>query len=517
MEKIKIKKTNGITLIALVITIIVLLILAGVTIASLSGDNGILQRASEAKKKTNKEDAEESIKLLLTEVQMEKNLGTKPLKDLLEEKFGQSNVKPNGDGFKVIKDGYEATIDANGNLVGEVVKVGTGGEIPIPPTTGKTDGSWDATKGVNSPKLKDNMKLVTYSNGNWVEDTTNLAYKYVAGTGNEDNISSEWANAVLDGNYYVWIPRYAYKIDNSVTYTSQAGTSHKIDVKFVDNSVKGTTSDGYIVHPAFTFGTEELSGIWVGKYETSRSDATETQEGTAITVKIQPNVRSYRNITVSTMFEAAKSLSKPNVDAHMMKNTEWGAVAYLAQSPYGRNGTEVSVNQCSDYITGAGKTKGINKIYESTTYSQADIEPEQKYDGAIGKMSSTTGNVYGVYDMSGGALEYVMGVYGTGNPLKPSIGSSSGFDINKFPESKHYDVYENKTNDYGNYEGGKDGDATKEIQNWNNDFAYFVNSDHPFFLRGGRYNNSGNSGLLCFTWGNGNAYGDLGFRLCLVV
>ena len=51
MNKTK-KNTRGITLIALVITIIVLLILAGVTIAVLSGENGILTRAAEAKEKT---------------------------------------------------------------------------------------------------------------------------------------------------------------------------------------------------------------------------------------------------------------------------------------------------------------------------------------------------------------------------------------------------------------------------------------------------------------------------------
>ena len=51
--KVKAKNNKGITLIALVITIIVLLILAGVTIAALSGDNGILRRATEAKEQTN--------------------------------------------------------------------------------------------------------------------------------------------------------------------------------------------------------------------------------------------------------------------------------------------------------------------------------------------------------------------------------------------------------------------------------------------------------------------------------
>ena len=53
-DRIKTKGNKGITLIALVITIIVLLILAGVTIAALSGDNGILKRAAEAKQETEK-------------------------------------------------------------------------------------------------------------------------------------------------------------------------------------------------------------------------------------------------------------------------------------------------------------------------------------------------------------------------------------------------------------------------------------------------------------------------------
>ena len=62
-DRIKIKGNKGITLIALVITIIVLLILAGVTIAALSGDNGILKRATEAKEQTNKKNDEETEKI----------------------------------------------------------------------------------------------------------------------------------------------------------------------------------------------------------------------------------------------------------------------------------------------------------------------------------------------------------------------------------------------------------------------------------------------------------------------
>ena len=59
----KSRKNNGITLIALVITIIVLLILAGISIAMLTGDNGILKKATTAKNTTNQTSAEEKVKI----------------------------------------------------------------------------------------------------------------------------------------------------------------------------------------------------------------------------------------------------------------------------------------------------------------------------------------------------------------------------------------------------------------------------------------------------------------------
>ncbi len=66
MKTKEVKRNKGITLIALVITIIVLLILAGVTIATLTGENGILTRASEASKKTGQASAEEQVQLEVT-------------------------------------------------------------------------------------------------------------------------------------------------------------------------------------------------------------------------------------------------------------------------------------------------------------------------------------------------------------------------------------------------------------------------------------------------------------------
>lgn len=336
----------------------------------------------------------------------------------------------------------------------------------------------DDTSGVNHPELKDGMQAIIFTeNGTAqpVEDPSkNDWYSYEETTdsdmsdgGTTDGGNSRWANAMLNGNYYVWIPRYAYKIDSSVKYTSPGGgTSCKIDIQFIGTDITSSNvtikvGEGWIVHPAFTFGGKELTGIWVGKYETTGDTTTPT---------ILPSQPSLTNINVSTMFSTAQKLSTTNYDAHMMKNTEWGAVAYLAQSKYGRNGTEISVNECINSTgTGTGTTiVGNNKIYAHFKYEWNDITEEQKYNGEIGKLASTTGNIYGVYDMSGGNSEYVMGVYGTkGNPTK----GESGFTI--FPDSKYYDLYTKISADNSNI-----GDALYETRGWNEDTAVFVEGNY---------------------------------------
>ena len=72
LYKTKIWANNGITLIALVVTIIVLIIIAGVAISMLSGDNGILKRAGESQEKTDQANLEELVKLCITEKNMDK-------------------------------------------------------------------------------------------------------------------------------------------------------------------------------------------------------------------------------------------------------------------------------------------------------------------------------------------------------------------------------------------------------------------------------------------------------------
>ena len=80
MRKTNLRKDKGITLIALVITIIVLLILAGVTISMLSGENGILTKAAEAKTKYGEAQEDEKSKLLDYDIATDLAINNSPYK-----------------------------------------------------------------------------------------------------------------------------------------------------------------------------------------------------------------------------------------------------------------------------------------------------------------------------------------------------------------------------------------------------------------------------------------------------
>ena len=116
----KVKKQGGITLIALVITIIVLLILAAVTINALSGDNGILKRASEAKKGTNQSNVEEVTKLSINGL-ITDNLGDvstitpEVLADRINKDYNRTDVTAEGSEFPTNmifgKEGLKVPVD----------------------------------------------------------------------------------------------------------------------------------------------------------------------------------------------------------------------------------------------------------------------------------------------------------------------------------------------------------------------------------------------------------------------
>ena len=198
----------------------------------------------------------------------------------------------------------------------------------------------------------------------------------------------------------------------------------------------------------------------------------------------------------------------------MMKNDEWGAVAYLSKSKYGKQNEEVWINNSGSYITGsagnsasAGRNTGTTNDYTSTQ----------------GVKASTTGTVYGVYDMSGGAWEYVAGYVNNGHGNLTSYGSSL---VNGDAKTKN--VYskassDNNTNNY-NANSGKYGDAVYETSangnssnsSWYGDYSLFPYTRYPFFGRGGCYNDGTDAGVFYFSYYGGNSNRYNSFRPVLV-
>ena len=132
--KERVNGKNGITLIALVITIIVLLILAGVTIATLTGDNGILTKAQNAKEKNAQKTVEEQINLAVQASRI--NEGLVIDKDILEQELTNNGIeitKSENDElpWTVKKDGYVYTISENGEVKEKEGLVITAGDIEI--------------------------------------------------------------------------------------------------------------------------------------------------------------------------------------------------------------------------------------------------------------------------------------------------------------------------------------------------------------------------------------------------
>ena len=168
-------------------------------------------------------------------------------------------------------------------------------------------------------------------------------------------------------------------------------------------------------------------------------------------------------------------------DAHMMKNIEWGAVAYLKQSIYGLGITDIGINSNNSYYTGGGS----GTSYKTNTGQ------------------STTGNITGVYDMSGGAYEYVMGNYG-------KTKGSSGLTVSEVP-AEHIDIYSGTSVSASHL-----GDALGETAGWYSDFARFVSSSYPWFNRGGYFGNRDIAGVFSFDNYTGeDSNGNYGFRVVL--
>ena len=485
-------------MVALVITIVILIILATITINVAFGEGGLIERAQQAKELTEQTMAEEAHEL---------NMVMSEYANMMAE---DSEVpEPN---------------------LNEI-------EEPEPEPEPQPGDPIDGTLAVGPQVAESGMIPVKYvENVGWVETTAVDEDWY-------DYNAKKWANVVLgdasfttSGEYevlnenatysmLVWIPRYAYQITSMYHQNGSGGGN--INIVFLDTENKdkdgtdysskttypsastGSGMTDFVVHPAFTFGTDELAGFWVGKYETSNTagygDSSSTANNANLQIQIKAGVQSWRRITVSEIHTTCTGMNNSGnsyklstddsvVDPHMMKNTEWGAVAYLAQSKYGK-GSEVAINSNGDFYTGGGSSV--------TSYLS-------------NKDQSTTGDETGIYDMSGCAWEYVAGY------LQGGI-DTYGSELMQ-ADQKYSDVYTSytapsaSTKLYGDAVYETSSSVSSPYTNsWYSDYSYFLTSVNTFFVRGGHFLDGSEAGLFYFNSYGGSNYSNGSFRVVVPV
>ena len=362
------------------------------------------------------------------------------------------------------------------------------------------------------------------------------------------------------GSMFVWIPRFAYSIESGY-HSNAAG---KIDIAFLNGTnsyntgteicytsqeklgrvqLKNESGQGnWNEHPAFTYGDVIIPGIWVAKFEASSTTTTpDTNYGggnvTDLNVKVLPDKQSWRNITIGNSYINCININSDangkyygistndnKIDPHLMKNSEWGAVAYLTQSSYGRNENEVTPN-----TNGYDTNKYIYTGYAGDGTSAGNPENSKTaptnvyyYDTDKGMLASTTGNVTGIYDMSGGAWERVAGYVDNGEDGLASYGQA----LLDAPD-KHKQVYtvttDTQSENYNNmatifgdvvYETSSDSIGATS---WLGDYSICPASSAPFFIRGGNCSSGSGAGVFYFDSTGGGIGINHSFRPSLVI
>ena len=524
-------KQTGITIIALVITIIILLILAGVIISMATSGSGVFGRAKNA------------------------------------ADVYRASAKNENDAL----DSYSSEIEkADRNA----------------------EGTFNEEQKVNAPVLKTGMTPVKFATDE--KDTSKM--KTVETTEDDSEWynyqNKQWANAQTeDGSLWVWIPRYAYRVNKPASSdTEQKGTTNVVFlIGTTDNYIgtdgkvhsdtkrcktedeKSDTTTGWTVHPAFTNESSinyrnggwdsELYGIWVAKFEaafatTSNVPSNKVRVSSGINYSesgssyvdgsydanttsikyptFQGSSYSMNYINHNDAYLLSRKLTaegniyglSSDADSHLIKNSEWGSVSYLSKSEYGLGSVDITINN-------KNFKDNTNKVYAGTGYNN---QGKEWNDTSIedGYSASTTGNIYGIYDMSGGTNErsaaYVNNSYGAGtrNTYGASVvtgGAKSTKYATVYPSNETNDTNDNNKRSQANYNVNDKiyGDAVRETStkgvgesSWYSDYSIFPESGNSFFGRGGDFWGSDGAGLFVFSNYVGCSNYNVGFRPVLV-
>ena len=455
MNKLKSKK--GITLVALVVTIVVLLILAGVSINAVLGDNGIIKKANQAASVTKEAEVKEAINRTILEFYLTNDYET--LEDFLKAKAEDGSidsVTKNADGTLTVKKGeYSVTVENKTNSSGGSSSGGsTGGETQTPEITvgevkvvANSNGTGSAITDAASVYLG-NTLYITFSysitGGTTTVDktipyavTANGTYTFtVTGTVNgksytknvsvtvnqfKDVYELTYSDGIVympegfkiakgsastvqggvviedkDGNQFVWVP-VATIADYKRTWYTGDGTLSKYSEALPEDEKTSV---------------EKYKGFYIGRYEAGDKDSTEastpalrtSSSSTSNKISIKANQAPYNYVTRTQAVSLAEGFATKQgykAKTKLVSSYAWDTTISFLQK----------VN--SDY--GSSSEEGN---YKNTTFSYTDITGASQTKASGSEVLVPTGQttpVCNIYDMGGNVWEWTTESYSNTN------------------------------------------------------------------------------------------------------
>ena len=407
MLKGTLKRNKGITLIALVVTIIVLLILAGISISMLTGENGILNRASEAKQNTGTAQTEELVKLSVTDA-LTQGLGSLTdanLKTALNNNIGAGKYEISGDatsGWTVTVNGKEFKIDSTGKIRGTTSGGGSIGTLPTGEGTTPylPNGTFSKKEGDLSTGL-----VIKDSNDNeyvWVEVPTTIYSDSKYNTNGTPSSADDWE-----------------KIRDCLkAYTSDYSNS-----SYKDTNTDGTTySDDYknMLKSVYTNG-----GFWIGRYEagiegnsprTSHANLTESDKAV-----VKQNKLPYNYVTRDEAQTLAERMNYDGVTSSLIYGVQWDLVLKFIETKGATAKANLTSNSTTigNYKNNLWNITNANAKYSTNSGNSFTACPYEKTANASVLLTTgadTSFSLMNIYDVAGNVWEWTREFYSTSYP-----------------------------------------------------------------------------------------------------
>ena len=448
----KIKQAKGITLIALVITIIVLLILAGVTITMLTGENGILNQATNAKNATDKSEFEEQVSLAVMAAKTNKtgSINTSDLETELNKISGAEITKSanNELPWTVKKGNYEVTITGEGNAsntekdnddVMENAKKAM-------PTGGTIDKNTNEDTGI----------VMVDSNGNewvWVEVPATV-FTSATSSADYDNIKADLIAYASDYREeskeqgFDWTDEW-YAMNGETLVT--ANTEGLTDAQKLLNNGCGLTYNEYNTnYNKMLSSIYTNKGFYIGRYEAgiagSDTDTSLARYSRKEITSSSPKAVSkkdmipYNFVTCSDAQQLATGMSTGNKTSSLMYGIQWDLVCKFLEV---KGNWDTTTNTAQYYIKSrstswgnyANSTFTINsanaKKYNDSNKSYDDITGEKSKSSSIllTTGASEQNKKMNIYDFAGNEWEWTLEkTTNTGNPCSFRGDNYDGYD-----------------------------------------------------------------------------------------